>query len=153
MRTIFRCKVRKNHHQNEKKMPKRGSNIEAFLRKSSMPFPKLAFDANSFPVSYQYLAMVELAIRRFSVVDGALSPSSTGATRRQSTLSQVRVEVDYCQAYIFWVATALRDISPDFMSKIWCCIFADPDRGEQCRDAEGSDEGGARDLQAAHPQP
>ena len=35
------------------------------------------------------------------------------------------------------------------------CRFdlADPDRGEQCRDAEGSDEGGARDLQAAHPQP
>ena len=66
-----------------------------------MPFPKLAFDANSFPVASQCLAMVELAIRRFSVVDGALSPSSTGATRRQSTLSQVRVEVDYCQAYIF----------------------------------------------------
>ena len=33
--------------------------------------------------------MVELAIRRFSVVDGALSPSSTNATRRQSTLLQV----------------------------------------------------------------
>ena len=32
-------------------------------------------------------------------------------------------------------------------------LISDPDRGEQCRDAEGSDEGGARDLQAAHPQP
>ena len=72
------------------------SNIEAFLRKSSMPFPKLAFDANSFPVASQYVAMVELAIRRFSVVDGALSPSYTNATRRQSTLSQVRDDCCYC---------------------------------------------------------
>ena len=47
----------------------------------------------------------------------------------------------------------MNDVSWLLCSSSFVIEFAEPDRRKQCRDAEGTDEGGARDVQAAHPQP